>query len=221
MARIAMIGATGLIGQSLAPMLVAQENDLLAIGRRASGVPFAHDIIADADHWGDALKSETIDIAISTLGTTRKAAGSMEAFEAVDRYAVVAFARAAYEAGARQWLMVSSVGADPSSRNSYLAVKGRAEADILSIGFARVDIFRPGLLTGKREQRRLGEGLAKLLAPLTDLLMSGPLDLYQSIPAVDVAKAIDSVVGEPGEGQFIHHNREIRGVAEAIIRPAL
>ncbi len=144
MARIAMIGATGLIGRYLATLLVAAGHELLIIGRRESGVAGARDKVTTVDHWDDAVANEAVDVAISTLGTTRKVAGSMDAFEAIDRIAVVDFARAAHKAGARQWMMVSSTGADPHSRNSYLAVKGRAEADVLTLGFERIDIFRPG-----------------------------------------------------------------------------
>lgn len=60
------------------------------------------------------------------IGTTMKKAGSREAFEATDRALVVAFARAAQEAGVRAFAYVSSVGADPHARNFYLKEIGRA-----------------------------------------------------------------------------------------------
>ncbi len=212
MARIAMIGATGLIGRYLAPSLVAAGHDLLIIGRRESAVAGARDKVAIVEHWDDAVASEAVDVAISTLGTTRKVAGSMDAFEVIDRTAVVDFARAAHEAGARQWMMVSSTGADPHSRNAYLAVKGRAEADVLTLGFDRVDIFRPGLLVGPREEKRPAERLGMLISPLMNLILGGPLDRYQAIPAKRVAEAMAKVAGTSESACEIYHNREIRAL---------
>ncbi len=212
MARIAMIGATGLIGRSLAPMLVAAGHDLLVIGRRPSGISRARDTVAPVGNWAAAVAGERIDVAISTLGTTRKVAGSMEAFEDIDRRAVIDFARAARDDGATQWMMVSSVGADPHSRNAYLAVKGRAEADALTLGFDRVDIFRPGLLMGARDERRPAERLGQIASPLINLLLGGSLDRYQSIAAERVAAAIASLAGSQEGGCEVHHNREIRAL---------
>ena len=115
MARIAMIGATGLIGRSLAPRLVADGHQLLILGRRASGVAGVSEKVGAMASWPSLLEGERVDAAISTLGTTRKTAGSWEAFRAVDHDAVVAFAQAARRSGARRMLCVSSVGADPRS----------------------------------------------------------------------------------------------------------
>ena len=213
MARIAMIGGTGLIGQSLAPLLVAAGHDLLLIGRRPSGIAGVREAVAPVGDWAAAVAGERLDVAISTLGTTRKVAGSMEAFEAIDRCAVIDFARAARTDGARQWMMVSSVGADPHSRNAYLAVKGRAEADALTLGFDRIDIFRPGLLMGARDEKRPAERVGQIMSPLFNLLLAGSLDRYQSIAAARVAAAMARVVAAGDQGCHVHHNREIRALA--------
>lgn len=213
MARVAMIGATGLIGRDLAQRLVAAGHELVAVGRRASGVDGASDLIVAVDQWDIALTGRSIDVAISTLGTTRKAAGSMAAFEAIDRHAVAAFARSAKAAGARHWMMVSSVGADPASRSGYLAVKGRAEADVLALGFDRTDIFRPGLLLGSRDEHRPAERIAILVSPLINPLLVGSADRYRSIPATTVAAAMAASVSASGAGQFVHQNREICAIS--------
>ncbi len=210
MARIAMIGATGLIGRSLAPMLVAAGHDLMIVGRRRSNIAGAREAVAPVEDWAAAVAGERLDVAISTLGTTRKAAGSMAAFEDVDRRAVIAFARAARANGARQWMMVSSVGADPHRRNAYLAVKRRAEADALMLGYDRVDIFRPGLLMGARAETRPAERLGQIVSPLINRLLVGSLDRYQSIAAERVAAAMASLAASGGNGRHVHHNREIR-----------
>lgn len=214
MARVAMIGATGLIGAELAQRLVSAGHALLTLGRRGSGVSGATDLVVPVDRWATALEGQSVDVAISTLGTTRKAAGSMEAFEAIDRHAVAAFARSAKAAGAHQWMMVSSVGADAGSRNGYLAVKGRAEADVFALGFQRTDIFRPGLLVGSRSEYRPAERMAILISPLINPLLMGSLDRYRAIAASKVAGAMARTAGAVGAGVFIHQNREIRAISE-------
>lgn len=213
MARVAMIGATGLIGRDLARRLMADGHQLLIIGRRMSGIEGAQEKILPVAEWAEALDGEAVDVAISTLGTTRKAAGSMAAFEAIDRYAVAAFASAARKAGAGHWMMVSSVGADAGSRSGYLAVKGKAEADVLALHFARTDIFRPGLLIGDRTENRPGERFAILVSPLINPLLRGALARYQSIGSDVVAQAMALAVGAADKGVFIHQNRAIRTIA--------
>ena len=62
--------------------------------------------------------------------------------------------------------MVSSVGADASTRNFYLRTKADMEAAISSMPFHAVHIFRPSLLfgpTGPRPGERIGIALAKAI----------------------------------------------------------
>lgn len=211
--RIALIGATGLIGGKVADRLVGQEAVL--VGRRPSGKPL-REIVAPIAEWPAAIRGEAIDVVISALGTTIKQVGSWTAFEAVDRTAVVDVARAAHAAGARQMIMISSVGADPSSRFAYVAMKGRVERDLGAIGFERLDIVRPGLLLGERGgPRRTGEALAIALNPVLTPLLRGRLDRYAGIDADCVAAAVVALVGAAERGTFIHHNRDIRGLGNA------
>lgn len=204
--HIVIVGASGLIGGLLARRLT--EHRLTAIGRRA--VPgIEHQPTGPVEVWPALVASLKPDIAISTLGTTISAAGSQDAFAAIDHDAVVAFAQAARDAGARQFLLVSSVGAGGAS--FYLKTKGRAEASVRAIGFARLDIFRPGLLLGVRTSKaRPVEQLFAALSPLTNALTPPTFDRYRAIAADDVAAAMVRVIGAHEEGTFIHHNREMR-----------
>ena len=87
------------------------------------------------------------DVLACALGTTWKKAGKSETdFRAVDQHLVLACARAAKDAGMRQMIAVSSVGADAMAKNFYLKVKGETEQGLGRIGLQRLDILRPGLL---------------------------------------------------------------------------
>lgn len=209
--RVVLIGATGLIGRSLARRL-AHRHDLHLLGRRPSGIE-ARETVAPMADWHRQLEGEVVDVAISTLGTTIKQAGSWDAFEAVDRHAVAAFARAAHRAGARQFISVSSVGASPKSRNAYLAMKGRVECDLAAIGFDRLDIVRPGLLRGKRGgELRLAEQIGIIASPILNLFLRGSLDHLAAIDAATVAAAISRIVGAPNDGEFVHQNRDLSAI---------
>ena len=209
--RIAMIGATGLIGRALAPRLVAAQHDVLLIGRRPAGISGAEERVAPTDQWPGLLAGEAVDVAISTLGTTIRQAGSWDAFRAVDVDAVLGFARAAKAAGARQMLSVSSVGAMAGARNKYLAMKGETERELAKIGFERLDIVRPGLLRGDRGgEKRIVERIGLAISPLANLLLRGALDRFAAIDAGTVAAAMAMLVGAAGAKRQIHFNRDLK-----------
>lgn len=211
--RIAMIGATGLVGRSLAPRL-AQGHELLLIGRRAAGVDGAEERLGTMGEWPGLLGKERIDVAISTLGTTWKQAGNWDAFRAVDVEAVLAFAKAARVAGARQMLSVSSVGALHGAHNRYLAMKGEVERGLERIGFDRLDIIRPGLLRGNRGgDRRLAERIGIAVSPVVNLLLRGRLDRFAAIDADVVAAALAQLAGSGGVGHHVHFNRDLKALA--------
>ena len=211
--RVALIGATGLIGRSLAPLLAAA-HDLILIGRRPARVAGADERIGAMSEWPALLAGATIEVAISTLGTTWKQAGTWEAFRAVDVGAVLGFARAARAAGAGQFINVSTVGAAAGNRHHYLALKGEVERDLDAIGFDRLDVIRPGLLVGDRGgDRRIGERIAIAFSPVANLVLRGPLDRYAAIHASQVATAMAALVGARDDGRHTHFNRDLARLA--------
>lgn len=214
--RIALIGGTGLIGGHLADRLLAAGEQVHAILRRPSGRRGAgwHEHVAPVADWPGIASGLPADVAISALGTTMRAAGSQAAFRAVDHDAVIAFAEAARHAGVRHMVTVSSVGADPASRNFYLKLKGEVEEALTKIGFERLDIFRPGLLRGQRGgERRFGERFGIMLSPLANLFLQGRLDRYAAIDAAVVVDAILAVLHAGPTGLHVHENRAIRRLA--------
>jgi uncharacterized protein YbjT (DUF2867 family) len=214
--RVAMIGATGLVGALAAPRLLARGWTVETLVRRPGGIAAAglSEHVAPPEQWPSILGSTKIDAAVSALGTTMRQAGSQPAFRAVDFDMAVAFARSAAAAGARRMVAVSSVGADPGSANFYLRTKGEMERALEEIGFDRLDILRPGLLRGERGgERRLGERVGIALSPLVNLFLRGSLDRLAAIDADLVAAAIAACLGRSEPGIFRHVNRDIRRLA--------
>lgn len=215
MSDVLIVGATGMVGRAVIEHFAAQKITILA--RRALAGAAAHrDIrVAPTEGWADIIDGERPATLISCLGTTIRQAGSQAAFRAVDHDLVLAVAEAAKRAGTSHMITVSSVGAAAKAGNFYLRTKGEVEDALRGLGFDRLDILRPGLLTGDREgPARLGEGIATIAAPLTNALMHGSLRRYRSIPGDTVAAAIVRLPGQGGAGVHIHENDAICALAD-------
>lgn len=210
-----LIGATGLVGGAVIAQAKGRALTVLA-RREVANLPAPHILrVAPPDTWADMIAAERSPVLICCLGTTIKQAGSEAAFRAVDHGLILAAARGAKLGGATQMIVVSSVGASASSRNFYLKTKGETEDGLRALGFDRLDIIRPGLLLGERTGApRLGEGLAMIVAPLTNALLHGALRRYRSIHADAVARAIVALAGQGGSQVLIHENDAICALAD-------
>ena len=207
--RICLVGASGLIGGALIRACVGRADvRLVAVARRELDLPAGarmEVLLADPASWGDAIAAARPDVVVCALGTTRRKAGGDEAaFRAVDHDLVLDCARWAVEAGARQFIVVSSVGADPHARSFYLRVKGETEAALTRTGQARLDILQPGLLLGRRGEWRPGEALGQVLAPLAPLLLHGGARRFRPIAARTIAEVILALAHHKARGRFVH-----------------
>lgn len=210
MTRIALVaGPTGLVGQQLLQRLLQDPayTEVRALSRRS--LPMQHERlrVIQTDYYnlaalGDALK---VDDIFCCLGTTLRKAGSRAAFEDVDYRMVVELARAARAAGARQFLVISAVGASERSPAFYSRVKGRMEATVSALDYAAVHIVRPSLLMGARGEHRAGEALAQKLAPAFNPLLRGALAKYRAVDAAEVADALCRLALRNQRGVHVHH----------------
>lgn len=223
--RIAVLGSTGLIGtRILEEVRYRPDVRVIAIARRE--FEFPHDarlecFVAEPEKWGDVIAGLQPDCIINALGTTWKRAGrDEEAFRAVDQHLVVETAKAAREAGIERMITISSVGANPSTKNFYLRVKGEVERDLTKLRFKRLDIIRPGLLKGRRvDDLRFGESLAKIASPLVDPFLGGAMSKYRSIPGKTVAHAALGLATRKAAGRFTHeHDAIIRAARDWLAR---
>lgn len=223
--RIALVGASGLIGSEIVKLCVGREDvRLSAISRAELPLPPGARMevfVADPDKWGEVVEALRPTAVISALGTTWKKSGKDEAaFRAVDRDLVLEVARAARAHGVERFLSVSSVGADPHARSFYLKLKGETDRELAKLGIGRLDVLRPGLLRGKRGgERRLGERLAILASPLINPLLGGKWRQYRAIDARTVARAALYLAMRPARGRFVHDHDAIQRAARSLPQP--
>ncbi|TLY67602.1 MAG: oxidoreductase, partial [Gammaproteobacteria bacterium] len=125
---VLLAGASGLAGGcALDALLEAPDvTRVTAVSRRplARQHPRLANRIVPFERLEAQLQGTRCDVALCCLGTSIRQAGSQQAFRALDVDCVLAFARAAKAAGARRFVAISSVGADPRSGNFYLRTKG-------------------------------------------------------------------------------------------------
>jgi uncharacterized protein YbjT (DUF2867 family) len=217
--RIGLVGATGLIGTTL--IRVSSSSDvarMVGIARREMEMPegaMMEMFVASPDKWGEVLAGVRPRSLICALGTTWKKAGKDEAaFRAVDQDLIVNTAQAAKEAGIENMVLISSAGADPASNTLYLKVKGETEALVSRIGFKRLDILRPGLLKGARQDDfRFVERMSIALTPVLEPLLPEKYAAFRSIDAELVAEAALNLALRRAAGRFTHDNEAMRRAA--------
>lgn len=212
-----LLGATGLVGGHVLRSL-AQDgrwSRVVTLDRRplppASGTHEPH--VVDFGGLADAADLFACDDVFCCLGTTMKQAGSKEAFRRVDLDIPTETARRAHAAGATQMLLVSALGAAPDSRIFYNRVKGQAEAAVGAVGFEAVQIVRPSLLTGDREEVRLGERIGEAVLRFASPLLIGPLRSLRPTPAESVAAALVALAAERPAGVHVYGPEAIKARA--------
>ncbi|MBZ6561809.1 NAD(P)H-binding protein [Klebsiella michiganensis] len=207
MSQVLLTGATGLVGGHLLRMLLNAPDikSIAAPTRRPlsdiSGVFNPHD-----PQLTDALAQvvDPVDIVFCCLGTTRREAGSKEAFVHADYTLVIDTALVGKKLGAQHMLVVSAMGANAHSPFFYNRVKGEMEEALIAQQWPRLTIARPSMLVGEREKKRAGE---TLLAPLFSLLPGN----LKSIDARDVASALLAEAFSPAqEGVRILSSSQLR-----------
>jgi len=174
-----VLGATGFVGREVVRQLcvrgtktyahVRPDSSRLAdwqqrfgeLGATVDTTPW--DVAALAARWRE-LKPAQVYILI---GTTRSKAKSDklegDIYEAVDLGLTKLAVEAARASEVKPRIVyLSSVGADASARSAYLRARGKAEEVVKTSGLPWV-MARPSIITGEREDGRLGERTAAVV----------------------------------------------------------
>ncbi len=206
--RILILGVTGLVGSEVFKQVksLSNLNRIFVLTRRPLSTEFKDERVqeraVDFDNLDENLDAFSVDSVICALGTTIKRAGSQDEFRKVDYGYPMKIARLAKAKGAKQFLLVSSLGANANSKIFYNRTKGELERDLEKIGFESLVIVRPSILLGQRAEvrtaERIGQGLSKLFPRR-----------WRGAPAERVAAAMIRSIQHPALGLKIIENDEI------------
>ena len=123
-----IFGSTGLVGNELLHQIVEVDNysKIILFNRQAVG--FVHskidERIVDFNNLSEISADFSSKDVFCCLGTTMKKAGSQEKFRDIDLELPVNLATIAKDKNTKNFIVVSSIGADAKSRNFYLRTKG-------------------------------------------------------------------------------------------------
>lgn len=188
--KLLIVGASGLVGSHVLRRALADErvSEVVAPSRRALAEhPKLFAPLIDFEQLPTDAAWWQADAVICALGTTMKQAGSKEAFRRVDFDYPKSVARLARQHGTLTYVLNSAMGADAQSRVFFSRVKGELERDLADCGFASLTYVRPGLISGPRQEFRLGERVAECV-----LKVLGPLlpKKWRVNPADNIAQAL-------------------------------
>lgn len=195
--RVIIIGGTGATGKELVKEMFNNEavTEVVALLRTKSlpSHPKLTQEVVNFDELENYRHLITGDVAISTLGTTIKDAGSKDNQWKIDHDLPLEFARIAKQNNIQQFLLLSAVGVDPNSKIFYNKMKGMLEENIKKLNFNQLYIFQPGMLI-RPNSDRLGE---KLMIPVLSFFNRfGLFKKYEALHVNEVAKAMNMMIDQ-------------------------
>ena len=205
-----LAGSTGLIGKQLLQLLLNSDRYGKVIALTRQDLPMQHpklvQVKVDFAKLGEYNEAFVADDIFCCLGTTMAKAHTKEKFYYVDFTLPYLLAKNSLLHGAKQYLLVSALGANKKSSIYYNQVKGEIEEAISNIGFETVHTFRPSLLLGPRVEKRSAEDAAKFFYRIFGFLIP---DKYKAIDSLKVARAMVHFASQHQGGNFIHESTEL------------
>lgn len=198
-----IFGATGLVGNLCLEMLVASNlySKIIVLSRKQITPPLLNveNIVTDFENLETIKDSIKADDIFCAMGTTIAKAGSQEKFTKIDYEIPLQIAQIAKQNGAKNFVLVSAIGADSKSKVFYNRTKGKLEEALEKLSFNSLIIFQPSILLGEREDFRFAEMIGKSLFKGLSFVFVGKLKPYKGIEAKTIAKAMVAKAIKPSE----------------------
>ena len=211
--KILIVGASGLVGGEILENLKTTNNELILLSRKKvlceNNVNQIVIDFEDIDSLDTNLNIDEVYIAIghklslSELVYITK--NNRKSFVNVDYNYIKKVAEFAKNCGASSIGLISAIGANTKSLNTYLKVKGNVEQEIKLVGYKKIIIAHPSHLLGKRagEDIPMTVKVFEQITNLFGLLMIGPLQKFRNVEAKKVAKAIIAKMNSSEKGLHI------------------
>jgi uncharacterized protein YbjT (DUF2867 family) len=202
-----VIGATGLTGSELIHLLI-KDTDYTTVkifGRRKTGFshPKIEEYVTDLFNPISYENDFTGDVAFCCIGTTAKKTPNKDLYRKIDFGIPVALAELCKKNNVSHFIAISALGANKSSSVFYNRTKGEMEETLLATSLKRLNILRPSLIVGNRQEFRLGEKIASHVMGVAQLFMIGSLKKYRPIEASVIAGAMLHLSNTPSSDVII------------------
>lgn len=218
MATALIAGSTGLVGSCLLQLLLKNDAFKHITILVRNPIDLTHPKLTvlpiDFEKLGEVLIDVNPDIVFSCLGTTKAKTPDKSLYFKIEHDYPVQLATLTQAKGASQFHYISSMGANATSLNLYSKNKGLAEMSLRSIGFESMNIYRPSLLLGARNELRPLEKVSAVFLKILKPLMVGKLKKYKAIAANDVATAMMLSALTPLKGYNVIESDLIKDIAD-------
>ena len=212
MKTVLILGATGQVGQALLELALQHpEISRVVAPTRRPLPPHAKldNPLVDFEQLPEDAAWWKSDLTLCALGTTLRQTKSKAGFYRVDHDYVLAAAKLARSAGTPTFGLVSSLGADASSRLFYLRVKGETEQALTTLGFISWVIVRPSLLIGgtrasARPLEAFGLFFGKCLVSLLPRR-------YRAVSTLQVAQSLLKACLQVSVGLHVIESEQLQG----------
>lgn len=190
-----VLGATGFTGNILLKMLLddARYSKVIVFGRNSCGIkhPKLDEYIIDLfelEHYASKFKADEVHCCI---GTTKAKTSNKEIYVKIDYGIPVAAAKLCKANDIETFVVISALGAKKKSKIFYNRIKGKMEAAVIEEQIPNTYILQPSLITGKREEFRLGESFLGLIMTIfKPMLRFGELKRYRPVHPETIAKCM-------------------------------
>ena len=214
---VILVGSSGLIGSNLLSELIQSEaiSEILLLVRRSTDVSSSKvkELIVNFEKPNSYSIDIQADIIYSCLGTTKSETPNSSLYRQIDLEYPLNLAKLGQKNGVSQFHIISSLGADAGSSNSYLKLKGELEQELKKLSMSSLHIYQPSFLIGERKKDRLADKIMKPVFGLIDPLLIGPLKKYRSIKAADVARVMLNQSIKDLKGTFTYPSIKIQELA--------
>jgi uncharacterized protein YbjT (DUF2867 family) len=212
-----LLGASGLIGSELLKLLLADSNYSKVTTIVRKELPLNNEKLKQiiADFSTIEAKKELLkgDVIFSCLGSTKKKTPNLKEYYEIDHDYPLLVGKLIENQDIKSYHIVSSLGANSSSSNFYLKMKGETEEDIEKLGFKSTHIYQPSLLTGDRKEKRSLENAGEFIMKIINPLLLGSLKKYRSIQGKTVASAMHKQSLLNSKGIFRYPSDKIKELA--------
>lgn len=218
--RALLYGASGLTGSVLLQQLCNDNyyDEVICLVRKQ--IHHLHDkqqnILTDfSDLENYAALYANADV-YCCLGTTNKNVNNnKEAYREADMYRPLRIAKLAKNNNARQFLIISAMGANAKSSIFYNRLKGELQDKLIAMQLPGLHIFQPSLLLGDRREKRGGERFFTTVMHLVKPILVGGWKKYRAIHVNDVAAAMFITARKNQSGNHIYTSDKIQQIADA------